>query len=128
IAHRLPDLVVVRSRIATEQAHGGGDLTGRAIAALEPELLEEPLLHRVQPAIVGQSFDRRHRPAGDAAEGRDARSHGLIIDQQRAAAADALEAAVPRAAETELVADGPEQAGVGIGCQVAWIAIDDEPG
>src|SRR5439155_17692202 len=100
----------------------------RAIAALEPELLEEPLLDRVQPDIVGQSFDRRHCLARDAAEGRDARSHGLIIDQQRAAAADALEAAVLRAAETELVADGPEQAGVGIGCQVAWIAIDDEPG
>jgi hypothetical protein len=42
----------------SDTAHGGHDLTGSAIAALKPVLINERLLHRMQRAVRGgESFD-----------------------------------------------------------------------
>src|SRR5207249_2196466 len=53
------DLLFRRLRIALEQLVGGHDHTRRAEAALEPVLLPEPLLDRMQLAVPREALDRR---------------------------------------------------------------------
>src|SRR5690242_6714442 len=56
---RVPDLGVGGVAVVHEQVRGGHDHTRRAEAALEPVLLPEALLQRVQVDAVAQALDRR---------------------------------------------------------------------
>src|SRR5262249_40843540 len=56
----LADLRLARVRISREERAAGHHHAGRAVAALEPVLLPEALLHRMELAIPLQSLDRLH--------------------------------------------------------------------
>src|SRR6266566_2204656 len=78
------------------------DLPRRAIAALEGVLVDEGLLHRVQPAArFGEPLDRRDRTAHRDREGQTG-EHPRPVDQYRAGAALAMVAALFRAGEAEM--------------------------
>src|SRR5690349_10206961 len=53
----LPDLRLVRVRVAVEQPARGHHHARRAEPALEAVALDEPLLHRVKLAVPLQAFD-----------------------------------------------------------------------
>src|SRR5262249_49539299 len=56
--HLLPDLVLSGVRIFFEKRHSRKDHTRRAIAAGDSEMINERLLYRVQPPVLGQALDR----------------------------------------------------------------------
>src|SRR3954454_18231924 len=59
----LAHLLLGRVRDALQHVDRGHDHAGGAEAALEPVVLAEGLLHRVQATTLGQALDRRHRRA-----------------------------------------------------------------
>src|SRR5258706_16034426 len=75
-AHPFPDLVVVMGVPFPQQRHGGTDLTGRAVAALEAVVADEGRLDGVEPAVRGQALDGGDLPAavhdGEGEAGVDA--------------------------------------------------------
>ena len=61
------------------EVDGGDDLAGRAVAALQCVLVDEGLLHRMQPAVLpAQMLDRYHMAAVERAEETDAGVDALI--------------------------------------------------
>src|SRR5471032_1510894 len=79
------------------------NLPGRAIAALEPVMIDERLLQRVQTASFGQSFDRGDLPTLMLHGQGKARQDTFAVDQHRAGAARALVAALLGAGEVEMI-------------------------
>src|SRR6185503_10762963 len=85
---RVPDLVVARIRVVGEEVRGHHDHPRRAEAALEPVLLPERVLERVQRAVAGlHSLDRRDVRAIRLDREHRAAFHGLAIDGDGARAA-----------------------------------------
>src|SRR5207249_7573034 len=83
----VPDLVFRRLRVAFEHLVGGHDHARRAEAALEPVLLPEALLDRVQLAVLRETLDCQDgRTVGLDREHR-ARLHRLAAEEDRARAA-----------------------------------------
>ena len=76
----VPDFFLGRVRIVVEHRHGGHDETRRAIAALQPAMIDEGFLHRMQDAIDRQTFDRRHFMSVGMNRERQARLDDLAID------------------------------------------------
>src|SRR5437867_8883706 len=94
-----------RVGIAIDQIVGGHDHARRAEAALQTVLIPERLLHGMQLAVRGQTFDRDHgRPVGLNGQDR-ARLDGLAIDEDRTRAALAGVTTDVRAGQTEIVAE-----------------------
>src|SRR3990172_796923 len=79
------------------------DHAGRAEAALEPVVLLERLLDRVQPSVLREPFDRRDRRAVRLDHEHRARLHGPSVEEDRARAAVARVAPHVGAREPELV-------------------------
>src|ERR1700704_3040436 len=126
IGHRFVDVLVGRLRSSLEQSRGGHDLAGLAIAALRHVDRRPGLLHGMR-GVGGQSLD------GDDAVGRlhvanpnGAGALHLVIDVHGAGAALRDATAVFRAGETELLAEHPQQRGLGLHLHVAIYAIDVE--
>ena len=95
---------------SSQQADGGAELAGRAIAALEGVVLDEGVLDRMQRAVgTGQAFDRGDRRAilhhrqGQAGVDPDA------VDQDGAGAALAVVAAFLGAGQIEVQAQQVQQ-------------------
>src|SRR5947208_2116084 len=98
------DLRLARVRVLGQQADGGQHHPWRAVAALEPVLLVEGLLHRMQLAVRGESFDRRQLlPVRLDCEQR-AGLHGLAVQEDRAGAAGGRVAPDVRPRQPELLA------------------------
>src|SRR5262249_33224320 len=97
-------LRVARPRIALQQRRGGHEETGCAEAALQPVLVPECLLQRVQLAVGGQSLDGPHMVTIDLDGEYRARLDGPVVQQHRACPALAGIAANVRACQAELLA------------------------
>ena len=69
------------------EGRGGDDHARGAETALEAEIVDEGLLHRVQVVGCTEAGDRGHRPPGDALRREDAGVHGLSVDEDRTRAA-----------------------------------------
>ena len=100
------DLVGGGRRVALQQGLRGQHHAGRAEAALQPVLLPERLLHRMQRLGVGAepSIVVDLGAVGLHRE-QQARAHRVAIEQHRAGAADALLAAHVGAGQAEVLAD-----------------------
>ena len=70
-----------------EQRHRSHDHAGRAVAALEPVVLSERLLHRMHPFARRETLDRRDLGAVGLHREHGARLHRLSVEQHRARAA-----------------------------------------
>src|SRR5258706_3682113 len=87
--HVMDDLLARRLGVLVQQRLGGEDHPGRAEAALEGELVDEGLLHRMERAVgLGQAFDRDHALAARLVGEQRARAHRQPVDQHGAGAAD----------------------------------------
>src|SRR5438876_510698 len=83
------DLLASRFGVALEQLNAAHNHAGRAVATLQAVALPETLLHRVQLAVLRQSFDRGDvRTIGLDCQNR-AGFDGAAIQQNCASAADA---------------------------------------
>src|SRR6266480_1824706 len=107
-AHPFPDLLVAVGVIFFYQGDCGTDLSGRAIAALKPVVLDKSGLHWMQLLAVGQSFDRRDFIALVHDRECKTRVHAAAIDQNRARAALAVIASFFRASQMQPLAQGVE--------------------
>ena len=106
---RLADLRVGRLRIDVDQGAGGHNHAIEAIAALRRRASDEGLLHRIKPAVRGEPFESRHRPAGRIAERQDAGARQASVDQHAARPAFAEAAAIFRPVEGAVVAQKRKQ-------------------
>src|SRR6267143_2063215 len=110
--HVLHDLLSRRAFRPGKQRRRGHELARLAVAALRHLLGDPRLLQRViavgrKPLDGGDSLSLNRRYRGDA------RSRRRAVDVHRACAALRDAAAELRAGETELVADHPQQRGIG---------------
>src|SRR3954454_1634853 len=77
---RLADLLLARVRVLGQQVRPRHDHPRRAVAALEPVVLPERLLERVQAALGAEAFDGGDlRPVGLHREHRAA-LHGVAVE------------------------------------------------
>src|SRR5439155_508004 len=102
----VPDGVVVRLGVLLEQLARHEDEPRRAEAALQAAAFDERFLHRVEPAA---GLDGRYFAALGERSEIQAAGHGVAIDEDRAAAAQALPAAFARAEEAECVLQNLDQ-------------------
>src|SRR5947208_5410579 len=98
------DLGLARLGIPGEQVHGGHDQAGSAEAALQPVLVPERLLQRMQPAVLAQPLDGPDLLALRLYGEDGAALDRVAVDQHGTRAALARVAADVRAREVELVA------------------------
>src|SRR5215472_3670928 len=105
--HRVPYLIAGRFWILDQQRDRLHDLTSLAIAALRNVQLAPGLLNRM---VAGQvkAFDRRDLPADHIGNRRDAGADGVLIDHNRAGAAERLAAAKFGACQANFIAEKPE--------------------
>ena len=75
-------------RILGYEVERGQDHAGSAEAALDGGVVDEGLLQAVQPPILGESFNRRDRPATGFVGKRTAGAHPDAVQQDGAGAAD----------------------------------------
>ena len=106
---RVDDLGARRLGVAVEQRLGGHDDAGQAVAALAGLLVEEGLLQRMQLVRRAEPLDGGHAAAGDRAGLARAGEDRLAVDQHHAGAALLQPAAVARAHQAEMVAQGLQQ-------------------
>src|SRR2546428_7946650 len=100
------DGVVVGLGVLLEQLARHQDEPRRAEAALQAAAFNERFLHRVEPAAI---LDGRYFAAfGERGEIQTA-GHGASVDEYRAAAAQALPAALARAEEAECALQNLDQ-------------------
>src|SRR5271170_909030 len=96
------------------------------VTALQRVGLDEGVLHRMEFAVLLQTFNRRDLFAGDSGHARHARSHGRALNQHGACAAMALAASVFRAGEFQFVAKDPEQHARRVYKEPVVLLVDDE--
>src|SRR6266404_4795269 len=128
VGHRLVDVLVGRLRVLLQQRGRRHDLSRLAVAALRHVERRPCLLH-------GMRAGGRKRLDGDDLVGELQRTDGtgagtphFAVDMHRARAALRDAAAVFGAGEAHLLADHPEQGGVGLRLHVTDPAIDIELG
>src|SRR5467141_753613 len=124
--HVLHDLLASRVFRLGEERGRGHDLARLAVAALRHLLGDPSLLQRVialgrQPFDGGDSLSLNRRYRGDARS----RRHAVHVNRARAALRHA--AAELGSGETELVADHPQQRGIGRLVGKRFPAVDGKP-
>ena len=123
--HKLHDFAGRRVRFLRQEGEAADDHSGSAVGALKGFEIEEGLLDGMEFAIFFEAFD-----CGDwlhyFAERDLAGAPGRAADQDRAGAALPFSAAVFCAGEAEFVAENGEEAGIGIGMDWVFGAVDFE--
>jgi hypothetical protein len=120
----VPDLVLGRLGIALEELRRGHDHARRAEPALQPVLLPEGVLDRVQLAVLGHAFDRGDLRAVGLDGQHGAGLHRLAIQMDGAGAALARVAAHVRAREPGQLADEVHEEEPGLDVMRVSDAID----
>src|ERR1044072_3232592 len=110
-AHELADLIGAAGLALGNQARGGTNLAGGAVAALERSVLDEGLLQRMQRASLRQTLDGRDLRAVLHYHQGEARIYPAASDQNRAGPALAVIAALLRAGEIEMEPKRIEEGG-----------------
>src|SRR5207249_8067112 len=118
------DQLLGRLGVALEHLVDGHDHARRAEPALEPVLLPEPLLDRVQLAVLRQSLDRHDVGAVRLDREEGAGFDGLTVHQNRAGAALAGVAADVRPGEAHGLADVVHQEQPGLHFVAVALAVD----
>src|SRR6516225_999694 len=91
--------------LAVDNVDGGHDHAGGAIAALQPVMLAEGLLHGMQRSVgIGETFDGEHLRPLDLPDEYRARLHGLAVDVHDTGAALRRVAAHMGAGEPQVLA------------------------
>src|SRR6267143_869662 len=120
----MSDQLLGRLGIAFEHLVDRHDHAGRAEPALEPVLLPEPLLNRVELAVLRQPLDRHDvgavRLDGEEGAGLD----GLAVHDDRAGAALARVTADVRPGEADGLADVVDQEQAGLDFMAVALAVD----
>jgi hypothetical protein len=111
------------ARLAVEQRFGGDEDAGRAVAALRRTAIREFLLQRMQPPVLDEALDRQDVAPIAFGREREAREHGIAVEQHRACAALAQLAAVFRPGELQILAQDLEQRLVGVDEYVDALAV-----
>src|SRR5713226_4073485 len=120
----VPDLFLRRLGIALEELRRRHDHARRAEAALQPVLLPEGVLDRVQLAVLGHAFDRGDLRAVGLDGQHGAGLHGLAIQMDGAGPALAGVAAHVRAREPGQLADEVHEQEPGLDVMRVSDAID----
>ncbi len=123
---RLANPLARRRGVAVEQRLGRDENPRRAVAALRAAEVGERLLQRMQPAIRGEPFDRRHASAGVVDREGQTREDGFAVDEHRAGAALAELAAVLGAGELQVFAQHLEQRLVAVDEHVHALAVHEQ--
>ena len=101
-------------------------MPGRAEPALEPVVLDERLLDRVQPVAAREPLDRRHLGALGLEREHRAALHRAPVDEHGAGAALARVAADVRAGQPEPVAERVDEQRPPLDLERPRLAVDDE--
>jgi hypothetical protein len=91
------------------QTHGGADLPGCAVAALERVVIDEGLLKQMQRSVLGQPFDCRDLGAVFHDRQRQARVDPPAVDENGARAALTVIASFLGTGETDVFTKRIEQ-------------------
>src|SRR5512143_2670910 len=129
---RPPDVPLGRLGVGLDQRIAGHHHPGSTVAALQPVLLEEPVLDRMELAVLLEALDRHDLPAVGL-DGEDrARLHRDAVEQDRARPAVRRVAADVRARQAEHVPQEMDQqeAGIHLGllCRSVHRYVDLVPG
>lgn len=125
-AHKGLNFLVRRVRIGFEQGSGGHDLSRLAVAALRHIYFEPCFLDGVI-SIFGQPFDSRDRRFfADGRYGRGTRPSRHTVQMHGASPAHRHATAVFGADHLQVVAQNPEQRGVGGDVDLPLFAVDVE--
>src|SRR5690606_1833679 len=76
----LPDLPLVRVRVAADEVQCTHDHAGSTEAALQPVMFPKGFLHRVQPAVRGHTLDRPYLRALRLHREHRAALDGIAVD------------------------------------------------
>ena len=107
---RLPDVCLVRLRVAIQIRLRRQDDAAEAEATLHGLLVDERLLNRMGLLEAAESLERRRFcPARNGGDRRDARANGLPFDEDRAAAALPESAPELRTVQLQIVAEHVQQ-------------------
>ena len=101
---RFANLSVARIGICLEERVTRHDHARRAVTALKGVIFHECFLHRIELAVFGQAFDRRHFASVRLHGKMETGFHHFAVEQHRARAALADHAADVRAGKTDILA------------------------
>jgi hypothetical protein len=101
---RLADFRFGRIGIALQQRVARHHHSRRAVAALKSVMFDEGFLNRAQLAVLGEAFDGRDFPAVRLHREMEAGFNDFAVEQNRAGAAFAHDAADVRASEADIFA------------------------
>src|SRR6185437_3923248 len=124
---RPPHVFLGRVRVAVEQVLGGQHHAWRAEAALQPVLLLEPLLDRVQLARARQALHGRDLAAVDLHREHRAGLDRPAVDQHRAGAAVCRVAAAVRAGQPDTAPDQVGEQQPRLDLRDLLLPVDREP-
>src|SRR5437667_35776 len=122
----LAHLVLARRRIHAQQVERGQQHPRGAEAALQPVMLPERLLERVQPSVAHQSLHGRDVGAVRLHGEHQAGARGLAVDEHGAGAADAVLATDVGAGEAEVLAQEVHEQLARLAAALAGRAVDGE--
>ena len=101
----LLDLVRCGIRVLLQEGFAGQDEARCAETALQSVAVHERLLHRREPAVLGQALDGGDLRAFGLHREHETRAHGTPVDDHGACAAHAVFASEVRAGEATVVAE-----------------------
>src|SRR5215472_10669668 len=120
------DAIVIRVRMLVEQLLHHQHEAGRAEAALERAFFDESLLDRVKDVVAVKVLDRFHRGTVRKGSQEEASGNCAAVDNQSAASAQPLAAALACAVEAEVIAHHFKQTVVSGNARRNLLAIEDE--
>src|SRR3954469_24254948 len=121
---RLADFLLAGPLVPFEQRGRGNRDAAHAVAALGGLLVDERLLHGMEPAASAEALHGGDFLVANRGNRQVARRHGPAVDQDEAGSAEAAAAAEAGAVKAEVVAQHVEKRRVGVRVHGAQGAVD----
>src|SRR4051812_27288411 len=121
---RLAHFLFAGPLVPFEQRGRGNRDAAHAVAALRGLLVDERLLHGMEPAASAEALHGRYLLARDDGNGQVARRHGPAVDEDEAGSAKAAAAPEARAVKAEVVAQHVEKRRLGVRVHGAQGTVD----
>jgi hypothetical protein len=122
-AHPFADRVIGKRPALGDEGDGRHDMARRAVAALKAVTVQKSRLHRMQFAADGEALDGRDRLTLRADRQGQAGIHPPPVDMDRAGAAGTAVAALFRARQVKMLAQGVEQGDPRLDRQRMWLSV-----